>query len=192
MTFDVRIDVSSLQRRAIALAELPDKARSRVISRTVATLRRRLGTETRKFVSEQFGIGVQAIGRRVTTSSDANSVSVYGTTGKVPLGEFGGRYGGRLTAGATAQILRDGSRQTYKSAFIIKGRKTILARKLLAGGKRAARFPLVRLHGPTVESMVLGGGAFANADTPAVRASKVAGEIFDAEIDRLIAVELKS
>lgn len=186
MAAGVTIDTSPLRHHAGRLSRLADTARERVVTRTIGTLRRKVLTEARRAMAQQFGVGVQAIGQRITAETDADSLTVYGTSGRLSLHLFGGRYGGRKTPGATAEIKR-GGRRVYASAFTIDSRgKTIYGRPLVASGRRAPR-QFVRLHGPSVGSMFLGrGGA---GGTPADAVSEIAQDIFRAEIDRLLTVE---
>lgn len=194
----VKFDLSAVQRRAIQLARLPELARNRVIKRSVATLRRSLVPAVKAAVLEQYGISSTGIGKRLSVSSTNVSVTVHGETSRVPLNEFQGRYSGHKSKGATAQILKDQGRKTYSSAFIIKGKKAIYARKIVRSGKgdlsrgaRAGRFPLVRLTGPSAVDMVLGNGQVKITNLPADQVQKIGEELFTKEIDRLTIVELK-
>ena len=192
-----KFDLSAVQRRAAELARLPGLARDRVVKRSLATLNRRLVPATKAAVLEDFGISATSIGKRLFGKATDVSVTIYGETSRVPLNEFGGRYSGRKSKGATAQISKNAGRKTYSSAFIIKGKKAIYARKIVRGGQgdlsrgaRAGRFPLVRLTGPSAVDMVLGNGQVKTSDLPADRVQRIAEEIFTKEVDRLINVEL--
>lgn len=189
MAFGRNIDMSALSRNAARLRKISATAGKRVVERAKATLRRRLATETRRLVSQEYGVSTRELGKRITTESDSSGVTVFGTTPRVPLIKFGGRYGGKRTAGATAEILR-GTRKTYGSAFLSKGKKNIVARGLKPGSnQRYGRLPVVVLHGPSPKSMVLGGGT--PGPTPASKVADIAGDIFGSEVDRLVNVELK-
>lgn len=195
-----KFDISGVKRRAIQFARLAGKGRERVVTRTVATVKRRVGTLTKAAVMEEFNIGVQNIGRRVFVESKDSSVSVYGTNTKIPLHQFGGKYrftkGKSRSPGATAQILKGGPRKTYASSFIIKGGKKIFARKLNSGistdvkGVRAGRHPLIALRGPSFKDMVLGNANSLGGISPAQKVEAAIEEIFTKEVDRLINVEL--
>ena len=187
--FGTTIDMTALSRNALRLAELSKTASQRVITRSIATLRRRMATETRRFVSDEYGISTRELGQRITTDSTVDTVTVYGTTPRIPLIKFNGHYSGRRSVGATAEIIR-GQVKTYSGAFFSKGKKNIVARGInKATGKRYGRLPIVVLHGPTPESMVLGGGSVVTSATPAARVAAIAGEIFAAEVGRLLDVE---
>lgn len=187
MAFGAKIDTSALQRNAVRLGRLADTARERVVTRTIGTMRRKLLTQARREVSAEYGIASREIGQRMTSESTSDSLSIFGTTGRLPLHVFGGRYTGRKSAGASAEILR-GNRKVYRSAFAIKNRNpaVLYTRPLGSDGKRAPK-RYVRLHGPSVESMFLGGGA--GGSTPATKVITSAQEIFGAEIERLLTVE---
>lgn len=94
-----------------------------------------------------------------TSGVDAGQsfIGLKASTAPVSLIRFGGKWSKR-SAGATAQIL-SGQRVTYTSAFIATmpgGGRHIFARAPGAGGKRAPRLPLRRLHGPSAYQMVQG------------------------------------
>lgn len=193
MAFGRSIDMSALSRNAARLRKISATAGKRVVDRAKVTLRRRLATETRRYVAAEYGVSTRELGKRITTEAGSDSVSVYGTTPRVPLIKFGGRYtrSRKPGTGATAEIVR-GQRKKYVSAFLSKGKKNIVARGLKPGSdKRYGRLPVVVLHGPSPESMVLGGGAPTTSRTPAERAAKLAEDIFSTEVSRLVDVELK-
>lgn len=178
------------------LNRLSGEAQARVIKYSVVALKRRLGMDTKKALRKNYGIAARSLDRRISVDSTDASVTVYGVSLRVPLNEFGGRFV-RGSDGATAQISLDKGRKTYSSAFIIKGRKAIYARKIvrqgqgdLSRGARAGRFPLVRLTGPSVVDMVLGNGQVQKAGLAADEVQQIAEQIFSKEVDRLIKVEL--
>ena len=187
MAFSARIDTSPLARNAKRLAQLAETARERVVTRSIATMRRKLLTEARRAISAEYGIGVQAIGNRMTAEVSPNSLSIYGTAGSLPLSWFGGKYSGRMSLGATASVLR-GETKLYRSSFIVKGRKNIV-RRPMKGDKREPR-RYATMWGPGVESMFTGGGA--GGRPPVVQVVGLAQDIFSAEIDRLIEVEARN
>jgi len=91
---------------------------------------------------------------RVVDSGDA--IRLFASQRRVPLLEFGGRWGGRKTPGATAEIER-GNRETFASSFIatVKGKRAVRVRKKV-GDKRVRRGPLKMLYGPSPKDMVTG------------------------------------
>lgn len=190
MAFGRTIDMSALSRNADRLLKLSKTAGARVVTRATATLKRKLATETRRLVSEEYGISTRSLGKRITTDSTANSVSIYGTTPRIPLVEFGGKFGRRGPGKyASAEIFR-GERKTYEDAFIRKSGGNIVARAINKGtGKRYGRLPLRVLHGPSPESMVLGGGT--PGESPATKVAQFAEDVFSQEVDRLVDVELR-
>lgn len=84
-------------------------------------------------------------------------ISIWASTRRIPLIAFGGKWGGRKTAGATAAIT-SGAAKTYGSAFIatVKGLRSIRVRTYAGGGKRAGRGPLRILRGPSPFEMISG------------------------------------
>ncbi len=96
-------------------------------------------------------------------------ISIWASTRKFPLMDFGGRWrgparrkSGRFAPGASAEIVR-GQRKTYDSAFIatIQGRRAIRVRSFDSGlQKRAGRGPVHMLRGPSPFEMLSGVGGY--------------------------------
>lgn len=99
------------------------------VERAVVGLRRRVGPAVNRAVREHYNVKRALLTEsfRVQDGSVrkhgnvSGSISVWASTRKLPLVMFGGRWGGRRTAGATAAIVRS-QRKTYAGAFIATGR----------------------------------------------------------------------
>ncbi len=85
-------------------------------------------------------------------------ISIWASTRKIPLLEFSGRWSGRRSQGASAEIER-GQRKTYDSAFIatIRGRRAIRVRGFNRDTQRRhGRGPVRMLYGPSPFEMLSG------------------------------------
>jgi hypothetical protein len=198
MASRAQFDLSGVTAQARAFQRLPESLQRQVVVRTQATLRRRVLPLLKGSVREDFNIGARNLDKVLTVVVQGDAVIAYGDRRRLGLEQFGGRYAGRKSAGATAQIQTGAGRNTYGSAFIIKGRRAIWARKLvhegrrLAGtlsrGARAGRFPIVRLHGPGAVEMVLGDPRYQIGMSAADRTALAIGEVFSAEVERQLAL----
>jgi hypothetical protein len=197
----VTFDLSAVQSEARGFSRLSESLQRQVVQRTQATLRRRMLPLLKEHVRGDFNIGARVLASNLIVAVQGDAVIAYGDRRRIGLEQFGGRYAGRRSAGATAQIARDDARSTYGSAFIIKGRRAIWARKLVHGGRvlsgtltrgaRAGRFPIVRLHGPSAVQMALGDPRYQVGLSPADRTAIAIEAVFTAEVDRQVAVALR-
>ena len=147
------VDVSGAARRSAAAKNLAANIRERITSRALVTLQRRLGPEVSREIGEVLNLPKREISSRVTVTKSEDHVDVTASGKRIPLRKFGGQWGVRSTAGATARIFIDGESRTYVSAFALpKG--TIVARAL-AGEKRTPRLPLTPLYGPDIGSVLV-------------------------------------
>lgn len=115
---------------------------------------------------EKFRVEAGLQGRR---GDRDDYISIWASTRQISLHEFGGKWRGRKSAGATAMIAK-GAAKTYDGAFMSKVgwrgasggavkadtlRPGIFVRSR-AGGRRVARGPLRRLYGPSPFEMLSG------------------------------------
>lgn len=157
---DARAAVSRLSARLDGVSEASlDKAAARAL----VGVQRRAGPASKRAVRETYAVQAGAITSAFTVSNGKEPAGAYvavrASVQPVSLMRFGARWSKRA-AGATAEIL-SGERKTYGAAFIARlpnGARQVLARKpgLGANGKRAPRYPLVRLNGPSPYQMVQG------------------------------------
>jgi hypothetical protein len=105
-------------------------------------------------LSGKYRVETGTAGRRGERS---DFISIWASARKIPLTDFGGRWAGRRSAGATAAIERGGTK-TYEGAFIatVKGRRAIRVRQFESTGRRAPRGPLRMLRGPSPFEMLAG------------------------------------
>jgi len=139
------------------------------VQRAFIGLQRRAGPATTQEVRGSYNIRAAALrGKyRVETGERGYStgkrgrddfLSIWASTRQISLLEFGGRWAGRRSVGATASIGLGESR-TYDGAFIatIKGRRAIRVRSWdRATQKRAGRGPVRILRGPSPFEMLSG------------------------------------
>ncbi len=118
-------------------------------------LHRRMKPTAAREISAHFSITRRALTGKMRVQERSHrhgdALSLWASARRIPLIEFGGRWGGRKTAGATSQVFK-GHRETHTGAFIanVKGRRAIRVREFNPGtGRRAPRGPLVMLYGPS-------------------------------------------
>lgn len=190
MASGATFDLSGAARQVERLRKLDAAALRRVESRTTATLARRLPVEAATLASDKIlalprskvraGLGATTGG-----SPGAREVTLSGDRKRIPLREFGARYAGRKSAGATATIYRDRGVQLFEGTFAIKGRG-------VKGGifqrvPDAARLPIVERAGPSVARAI--NEAKHGDIRPDLRA--VGGEVLATEAQRLLRAELR-
>lgn len=129
-------------------------------------LKRRALPIARRAIQENYNVGTAAIhdargspGIRVETGGrgrKSDYLAIWASTRGIPLIQFGGKWGGPETPGATAQIEAGGGAKSYKGAFIanVQGLRSIRKRKVGSGNKRVPRGPLVMLRGPSPFDMM--------------------------------------
>lgn len=89
--------------------------------RAVAGLKRRALPAAKRLVTQNYGIPKSKIKDRVRVRTTPVTLSVDASQLRFALSEFGGKWGGPKTPGATAAVVR-GERKTYQHAFIRPGR----------------------------------------------------------------------
>jgi hypothetical protein len=153
MTFRV-VGLKELERGFTQLAGATAKAEARAVNRAGTSV---LTAQTRA-VTQRLNVRVSRIreatkiSRRATP--DAPSIVIRVEQRPIGLIEFGGRWRGMKSEGASAQVFRDKGRHTYTGTFIAIGRngnRQIFSRKIV-GGKRAGRLPIRALYGPSAFS----------------------------------------
>lgn len=175
----VTVDLAGLDDARNRLAQAGKDA-DLALKRARGTLVRRLPVEARRDIQTEYALGAIRIGRGLSVRVEADAVVLTGAKRGVGLIEFGGRWGGRRSAGATAQVHTGGGRTTRPHTFIAtgaSGNRQIFERATI-GGRRAGRWPIVAAYGPSVAQMLRRPGR-------AERLTDVAEGVLDAEIDRL-------
>jgi len=135
------------------------------VSRAVVGLKRRTLPAVSRAVRANYNVKARSLAGRVRaemgTAGGARErsdfLSIWASTRQISLLDFGGRWGGRKSEGATAAITRGGVK-TYRSAFIatVKGLRAIRVRSFVSTGRRAGRGPLRILRGPSPFEMLSG------------------------------------
>lgn len=203
-------------KRADGLRDLTNKIGKRVsrystaAERAKSSLARRFQPTAKREIRKEYGVKQATLNKRMAVASGIRQkgdyVSLQASVRRISLLEFGGKWGGRETPGATASIVLGGSK-TYRGAFVasvgwrgssgkaVKGgtaTKAIYARSMGANGRRAGRGPLVRLYGPSVFEM-LSPGSHTNSPALRVRTAVISQlESFHVtELARQISLELR-
>lgn len=135
--------------------------------RAVSGLRRRAVPAAVRAVRANYNVKASTVRSRVRLEGGTRRprrrdrsefISIWASTRRLSLLEFSGRWGGRRTKGARAQVVR-GSSKVYTSAFIatVQGLRAIRVRQLDRGtNKRHGRGPLQMLRGPSPFEMLSG------------------------------------
>lgn len=140
-----------------ALAERVGKAVSRfgtAEQKARAGLRRRMEPVTAREIRKHINVPRRALTGTLRVQErlrrDGDALSLWASARRIPLIEFNGRWGGRKTLGATAQVFK-GQTDTHRGAFIatVQGLRAIRVRSYAGGGKRVGRGPLRMLYGPS-------------------------------------------
>ena len=119
------------------------------VTRAVVGLKRRVTPAASRAVREEYGVKAGALSKGFKVQSGARGrrgdrsdyVSLWASTRRIPLLDFGGRWSGPRSRGARASIER-GKSKVYDSAFLapIEGRRAIRVRAFNGtSGKRHAR-----------------------------------------------------
>ena len=186
----VRFDIGAALRVA-RQAELLPGALDRVEQRATSTLTRRLKAEAGRAVPARFNVAPKLVRDRLRVVNEGRGVVALIGSGKpLELRHFGGEYGGRLTPGASAQILVGGERRTRKGSFVRKsdgrtGQILTRAESKRSIGQRVQRLPIKTEYGPDVGSMLLSGQVGSEL-------AQFGQRILADEVARLVAVELKA
>lgn len=135
-------------------------------SRALVGLKRRAGPAASRGVREQYNLKARSLsgkfrieeGSQGTSRDRDDFISIWASTRRISLIDFGGKWRGRKSEGATAAIAQGGGK-TYAGAFIatVQGRRAIRVRSFdAARGRRAGRGPLHMLRGPSPFEMLSG------------------------------------
>lgn len=173
---------------------------SQAHTRAVSSLKRKVQPVATKAVREAYTIKASTLRGRTKVETGARKgsdfISLWASARKISLIDFGGRWSGVKSSGATAAI-RLGQRKTYTHAFIAAlsfhgkaANKAMYVRSRGPGGKPVGRGPLVRLYGPSVFDMVVrdpsgGSHSVRNAIVPQLES------FYTTELTRQIALELR-
>lgn len=124
--------------------------------RSVATTARRLEPLAKREVTAIYNVQQNKLAGKFSVVTTPDTIRLFASDRRLPAIDFGGRWGGVRTPGATAEIVR-GQRQLFAGAFIntVQGRTSIRERKV-RGGKRVPRGPLIIIRGPSPRDMVIG------------------------------------
>ena len=136
------------------------------VTRAVAGLKRRASPAASRAIREQYSLRASDLSGKFRVEDTAkgrgadrdDAISIWASARRIPLIQFGGKWRGRKSEGATAAVARGGTK-TYASAFIatVKGRTSIRVREFdLSRGRRAPRGPLRMLRGPSPFEMLSG------------------------------------
>lgn len=194
-SIDRRMNAAALARLAAQVNGVTAAEIAKADGRSVISVRRRFEPAAKKAIRETYNVRAGDLTGRFTvrTGADQNGefIALSASTKKLPLIGFGGRWGGRKTAGATA-LIQNGARKVYKSAFIatVGGQRRLVARQFsrdsTAPSGRDGRRKLRTLTGPSAFQMVMGQG-----DVTAARLAREMNEYRGSELIRQLQLARK-
>ncbi len=128
-------------------------------ARTIGTLARRLPVEARRSIQSEYNITAARLRAGLIARRISDGVELQASRRPIGLRNFG-----RPTAGGfRVQVLKDGPAEVLRHAFLqtpggaASRTGAQLFERALVAGKRAARYPIRRLHGPSVADMLARG-----------------------------------
>jgi hypothetical protein len=149
--------LKELERGFTKLGAATARGEARAVNRVSTTI---IAQQSRAVVARinlRVGRVKEAVRLRQKATPDQPRIVIEVQRRAVGLIEFGGRWRGTKSEGASALVIRGKGRHIYAGTFIAIGRngnRQIFDRKVV-GGKRAPRLPLKTLYGPSVYSQFL-------------------------------------
>lgn len=190
-----RVSAGALARLAAQADGLSKAAITKADARSNASVRRRFEPAAKRAIREVYNVRASDLTGRFTVRSGLDQGGEYlalnASLKKLPLIGFGGRWGGRKTAGATADIQK-GKRKVYASAFIarIGGQRRLVVRQFsrdaTAPSGRDGRRKLRSLTGASAFQMVTGQG-----DVVATKLAREMNEYRSSELIRQLTLARK-
>lgn len=190
-----RINAGALARLSAQIDGLSAAALAKADARSLASVRRRFEPAAKRAIRETYNVRASDLSGKFQVRSGADGggefMALHVWTQKLPLMSFGGRWGGRKTAGATAQIQSE-TRKVYGSSFIamIDGKRRLVARQFsrdsTSPSGRDPRNKLRTLMGPSAWQMVMG-----NGDATAARLAREMNEYRGSELIRQLQLARK-
>lgn len=160
-----RINLQAIARLAARLEGVSEASIRLADKRALSNVRRRFEPAAKRAVREVYNVRAGDLGGkfqiRTGVDGEGEYLALHASPKKLPLILFGGRWGGRKTKGATAQIQR-GRRKVYASAFIamIAGQRRLVVRQYSRDATtpsgRDPRNKLRSLTGASPWQMVMG------------------------------------
>lgn len=169
------VDITALARAAQSIRAASRDA-NKLVDRATATLMRRIVPETRRDIQAEYNLPARRILPFLSARRGDGYVELTGSKRGIGLVQFGGRYGGRKTEGAVAQVRKAELAHFYGGTFIANlrgGNRQIVAR---FGPKR---LPLRTLYGPSIAQML-------RNEPRRARLARYMQSVATAEIDRLL------
>lgn len=116
------VDASKTFRREAARLEAIGINSRKAVHRASGTLLRRLPAEAKRDIRREYNLKAGRVSKDLRASRVGDGViELVGYRRPIGLIQYGGRWGGRRTPGATYQIGRGGQRKTMDGTFIVTG-----------------------------------------------------------------------
>ncbi len=150
--FDV---TAPLRRQGNRLARIAGET-DRTTQRATGTLLRRLPVQARRDIQDEYNLPARRIAEGITATRGEGFVELRGSKRGIGLINFGGRWGGRKSAGATAQVRRTEGRTVYSGTFIttLRSSNRQIVERELDAGHRVGRLPVRTLYGPSMAHLL--------------------------------------
>lgn len=170
-----RVDVSAaFTREANRISTIAGGA-SKAIERAAGTLSRRLPVQARRDIQDEYNLVGSRIRDGLSSTRGGGYVELRASARGIGLINFGGRWGGRKTAGAVAKVFRKEGAYNYGGTFIAKGRS---GNQQIFDRTSKKRLPLKVLYGPSLAAML-------RKEDRRTRLAVYAKSILATEFDRL-------
>lgn len=182
---------------------------STAMQRAQASLARKVQPVAKAEIRKVYAVKPSLLNDKLKLQTGARAkgdfISLWASTRKISLIEFGGRWAGMKSSGATAGILV-GASKTYAGAFIARvgwrgssgagvkagtASRNIYVRSIGPDGRRAGRGPLRRLNGPSVYEMIRTSPKMHSAQTVANAITPQLQSYYISELTRQAALELR-
>lgn len=156
-------DIAGLLQQAARLGRTQAEL-SKATQRATGTLRRRMPVAARRDIQQEYNLKAGRINSGLRASPIERGVELIGSGRGVGLIEFGGKWRGPRSPGATAQVRRDEGVTLYPGQFIatlLGGNRQIVSRtgspRRMTQGRYAGkvRQPLTVEYGPQVAQMLI-------------------------------------
>ncbi len=125
----ININVDALIRLASFTRDLSEKQISQVKIRAISTLKRRLGAEASRQISEKIlNLPPRVISGYLDVKADEQSITLTGSDQRPPISAFKPTWGGRTSPGVVATIWRDQGAVVLPHTFLRPGSKEVWQR----------------------------------------------------------------
>lgn len=146
-----RYDVSDAFKREANRLDAIARGTSKAEERAAGTLARRLPVQARRDIQDEYTLTAARVRAGLRVSRGGGYVELRASARGIGLIEFRGRWRGRKTPGAVAQVFSGEAPYNYGGTFIAEGRS---GNRQIFDRTTAKPLPLKTLYGPSLASML--------------------------------------